>query len=278
MQGAAGIIDAARLPSVGRRSVPLADQDRWVFNRLAGAYRARPPYPGALVERLAALAGGAGARIADLGAGTGDLALPLAARGVRVSAVEPARAMLDVLRARLAPGLAIEPVHAAAEATALPAAAFDLVLLADSVQWVDPELAGGEAARLLAPGGAVAVVEAAFAATPFMRALAALRARANPKAAPQAAAGRRTRQLLAIAAGGTPVAEERFAQDAPLDGDALGALLRSLSYAGPALGPEALDALEGEARALAALSGGARFQRDLTLRHARRPRPAPRRA
>jgi hypothetical protein len=85
----------------------------------------------------------------------------------------------------------------------------------------------------------------------------------------------RTRQLLAIAVGGTPAAEQHFVQDAPLEGDALAAVLRSLSYAGPALGPEALDALHEEARALAAPSGGAWFRRDLTLRHARRPRGAP---
>ncbi|HEX8910372.1 MAG TPA: methyltransferase type 11, partial [Anaeromyxobacteraceae bacterium] len=65
---------------MGRRSVSLHDQDRWVFNRLADDYLARPPYPDALVERLAALAGGAGARAVDLGAGVGHLALPLAAR------------------------------------------------------------------------------------------------------------------------------------------------------------------------------------------------------
>src|SRR6185369_15292529 len=44
-------------PCVGRRDVPLSDEDRWVFNRLAPHYGARPPYPSALAERLAAIAG-----------------------------------------------------------------------------------------------------------------------------------------------------------------------------------------------------------------------------
>ncbi len=182
--------------------------------------------------------------------------------------------MLELLRARLGPGLAVEPVHAAAEATGLESGAFDLVLFADAAQWVDPERAGSEAARLLAPAGAVAIVETAFAATPFMRGLAELLARANPKARsrPPGAA----RQILTLAGAGAAVEEERFLQDAELDAEALAALLASLSYAGAALGPAGLAALAGEARALAARCGGARFTRLLTLRHARR-RPGARR-
>jgi hypothetical protein len=162
----------------------------------------------------------------------------------------------------------VRPVHAAGEATGLPAAAFDLVLLADAVQWVDPERAGLEAARLGAAGAVVAVVEARFAATPFTDGLAALLAAANPKARPRPPGA--ARQVLALGAPGAAVAEEAFAQDAPLDDAALGALLRSLSYAGPALGPAGLEALLADARALAAATGGARFARDLTLRWARR--------
>jgi SAM-dependent methyltransferase len=264
---------------VGRRAVAISDERRWVFNRLADAYRARPPYPPALVDRLAALAGGAGARVADLGAGVGHLALPLAARGLSVAAVEPARAMLDALAAAAPPGAAVTLVHAAAEATGLPAASFDLALLADAAQWVDPGRAGREAARLLAPGGAIVVVEASFAPTPFMRGLAALLARANPRARPPPPGA--VREILALAAAGAPVEEEAFEDDVALDAAALSALLRSLSYVGPALGPTALAALEADAAALARDTGGARFARRITLRCARRrlqPPRGPRRA
>lgn len=253
---------------MGRRSVPLSEQDRWVFNRLAGAYRARPPYPGALVERLAALAGRAGARAADLGAGTGLLALPLAARGLRVEAVEPAAAMLRVLAERVAaaePGAAacVRLVHAAAERTGLPGGAFDLALLADAVQWVDPELAGREVARLLRPRGVAAVVEGSFPETPFMEALRALLAAANPKARPRPPG--RARQLLAVAAGGAEVHVEAFEQRSPLDDAGIDALVRSLSCAGPALAPAALDALVAGAQRAARACGGASFRRDLVL-------------
>lgn len=248
-----------------RRGAKPSEPSRWVFNRLAADYRARPGYPAALAARLLAIAGGPGARIADLGAGTGQLAIPLARLGARVHAVEPARAMLDVLEAD-ARGLGVAAVHAAAEATGLPGGAIDLALLADAAQWVDPERAGGEIARLLAPAGALAVVEPRLADTPFLRALEALLAAANPKARrlePPSA-------LVFSTAGLGAPAEERFEHEVALDPDRLDAVLRSLSFVGPALGPAKLARVLAGARALAAEHGGAPWRREIVLRWARR--------
>ncbi len=245
-----------------RARISPADDRRWVFNRLAAAYRSRPAYPAELAHRLRELCG-AGARVADLGAGTGHLAIPLAARGLRVSAVEPARAMLAELRRAGAPGL--EPVHAAAEATGLPPAAFDLVVVADALQWIDPERGAAEARRLLAPGGALAVVTARPAETPFLRALAERIAERNPKARPGAPPVALFFSLARLA----PPAEETFSDRAALDPAALEAVLRSLSYVGPALGPQSLAALLAEAQALAAEHGGAAWERELRLAWAR---------
>ncbi|HEX2105278.1 MAG TPA: dihydrofolate reductase family protein [Solirubrobacteraceae bacterium] len=64
--------------------------------------RGRPDYPPALVERVvAALGVGPGARLLDLGAGTGKLSRPLLAAGFDVVAVEP----LHRMRAALAAGI-----------------------------------------------------------------------------------------------------------------------------------------------------------------------------
>jgi SAM-dependent methyltransferase len=250
---------------MSRRDARPSNPSRWVFNRLAADYRARPGYPPALAARLLALAGGAGARVADLGAGTGHLALPLARLGARVAAVEPARAMLDVLEEG-ARGLPVAAVHAAAEETGLDGAAFDLVVLADAAQWIDPERAGREIARLLRPRGTLAVVEPLLADTPFLRALGARLAAVNPRA-------RRLDppvDLVFSVAGLRAPAEERFEDETPLDPDRLDAVLRSLSYVGPALGPAALARLLADARALAIEHGGAAWTRTIALRWARR--------
>jgi SAM-dependent methyltransferase len=244
---------------MARKDASPADPARWVFNRLAADYRRRPGYPAPLRARLLALGGGPGARVADLGAGTGHLALPLAAAGARVHAVEPARAMLDALAAAGVPG--VTPVHAAAEATGLAADAFDMVVLADALQWVDPPRAGREAARLLAPGGALAVITPALARTPFLDALAERIAAANPKARPRPPPV----GLLFSEAGLPAPATERFEDAVALDADGLEAVLRSLSYVGPALGPVALARLLAEAQALADAQGGAVWRREIEL-------------
>jgi len=250
---------------VGRRGVRLEDEGKWVFNRLAGAYTHRPGYPDALVERLAALAGGAGAAVADLGAGTGHLALPLARRGLRVSAVEPARAMLEALARRAAEeGLRVQAVHGSAELTGLASGAFGLVLWADAAHWVDPELAGREAVRLVQASGVCAVVEAELGHTPFLDALRELIADANPRSRrpPRPSV---TAQLLALSRPGADPVVERFEHEVTLGDDALEGTLRSLSYVGPALAPERVDALVGAARELSRRLGGAVWRRHLTL-------------
>ena len=264
----------ASFPLLGRRDADVHDPTRWVFNRLAADYLRRPDYPPALVKRLLELAGHAGeagAAVAELGAGVGHLTLPLARLGARVAAVEPAQDMLAALRSRTQLGQdeAVTLVHAAAEQTGLPPAAFGLVLLADALQWVDPEQTGREAARILAPEGCLAIVEARFADTPFMQGLAALITESNPKARPRPAG--RARQLLTLAAD-PPWTAERFTQEALLSGPDLDAVLRSFSTVGPALGPTRLEGLLSRARELAEQCGGGRFQRELTLTWARRRR------
>jgi SAM-dependent methyltransferase len=251
---------SSRGPQVTRRPSPR------VFERLADAYRARPGYPEELLQRLLALAPPP-ARVVDLGAGTGHLAEPLARAGLRVVAVEPARAMLSVCAERTR-GLAVALLHVPAESTGLPADSADLVVLADSAQWVDPEAAGNEAHRLLVAGGTAAAVEPRPADTPFMRALEALVRKANPERRPQGPG--RARQWLALASGGAPIRSLELNHAVELAPQALEAVLRSLSFLGPALGPTRMATLIQEARTLAESHGGARWERVLRLSWAKK--------
>jgi SAM-dependent methyltransferase len=272
---------------VSRRGISVEDDGRWVFNRLAADYAARPDYPAELVARLIELAGGPGARVAELGAGTGLLSLALADAGAAVQAVEPARAMLEALRSAAArervagaapargpelgspqPGApgTVTPVHATGEATGLPDGAFDLVVLADSLHWVDAARAGREAARLLAPAGVLAVVTPRLGDTPFLNELQALLAAANPKARP----GAPPVGLLFGAAKLPPPCHASFRSEDQLDADRLAAVLRSLSLVGPALGPAGLAELLARAQALAVRHGGAAWRRALDLDWSRR--------
>jgi SAM-dependent methyltransferase len=256
--------------SLGRRKVRLEDASRWVFNRMADVYDARPPYPAALVDALVALAP-PGGRVADLGAGTGHLALPLAARGLDVTAVEPARDMLERLRASAsARALPVRGEHATAEATPLPARSIDLVVVADALHFIDAQLVAEEIARVLRRGGALAIVTAALGDTPYMRAIRAVIDDSVPRR-PRAL----TQQLVHVSAT-TEVAfaEERvFYDETPVDRETLERILRSISFIGPAMHEGRFAAFR---RRVHALPGPAAWARSFTLRAGTRaPRRAP---
>ena len=78
----------------------------------------------------------------------------LVGAGARVDAVEPSEAMRA--QASSIPGVTWH--DGVAEDTGLPDGAFDIVVFAQSWHWVDSARAGAEAARILAPGGALAIV------------------------------------------------------------------------------------------------------------------------
>jgi SAM-dependent methyltransferase len=250
--------------SLGRRKVRLEDASRWVFNRMADVYDARPPYPDALVDALAALAP-PGGRVADLGAGTGHLALPLAARGFAVTAVEPARDMLALLAAAAEERrLPMRAEHATAEATPLDAGSVDLVIVADALHFIDAELVGREIARVLRRGGALAVVTSALGDTPYMRAVRAVIDDSVPRR-PRAL----DRQLVHVSAQAeAPLTDERvFHDETPVDRETLERILRSISFIGPAMHEGRFAAFR---RRVHALPGPAVWARTFTLRTGRR--------
>ena len=93
-------------------------------------------------------------RVADIGAGTGKMSELLARAGAVVDAVEPSKAMRA--QASSIPGVTWH--GGVAEDTGLSDGAFDIVVFAQSWHWVDSELAGREAARILTPGGTLGIV------------------------------------------------------------------------------------------------------------------------
>ncbi|MBC8132922.1 MAG: class I SAM-dependent methyltransferase [Deltaproteobacteria bacterium] len=235
----------AEIMSLGRRKVGIDEPSRWVFNRMADVYGARPAYPAALIEALADLARSAGGdgkdpvRIADLGAGIGHVALPLAERAFDVVAIEPARLMLDQLRAAaVGRGLRLQTCHAPAENLPLKNSSVDVVIIADALHFLDAELTAREVARVLAPGGALAVVTCEFGATPFMQ---------EVRRVIEGAVPRRPRALVKQMVHLSSIAkvpltvERRFHDHTPVDNATLDRILRSISFIGPAMNPQRLE-------------------------------------
>ena len=129
------------------------------FDAWAAEYeRFRPGYPSALFDLIADRLDLPGdATVVDLGAGTGKVARAVAARGWRVTAVDPGEPMLAVLRERAAAeAVDIEVVQASAERTGLPSAAFDVALAGEAYHWFDALAALREMGRIVRPGGGIA--------------------------------------------------------------------------------------------------------------------------
>src|SRR5207245_8940112 len=125
-------------------SLSGADARRYgtVFDEVADEYdRTRPMYPDALVDRACEVAGlGSGDPVLEIGCGTGQLTRSLAARGLRVTAVEPGGNLIRLAGQNLAgTGTgSVELVNARFEDAALPSGYFRAVFSASALHWVDP--------------------------------------------------------------------------------------------------------------------------------------------
>jgi ubiquinone/menaquinone biosynthesis C-methylase UbiE len=100
---------------------------------------------------------GEGSKVLEVGCGTGQLTAELARRGCDVTAIDIGPSMVAVARRRL--GRA--PVRFAVvsfEDFAGDDGWFDLVVSATAFHWVDPEVKFDKTARLLRPGGWLALL------------------------------------------------------------------------------------------------------------------------
>lgn len=131
---------------------------RSVFAEDADLYdQRRPGYPAQLFDVLTA-AVGEGARVLEIGCGTGQATVPLVARGFAVTALEPEEELAEIARRRLADYVSARVVVAAFEDWPLPPVGFELVVAATSFHRLDPAVRMVKAADALRPRGALAVV------------------------------------------------------------------------------------------------------------------------
>jgi ubiquinone/menaquinone biosynthesis C-methylase UbiE len=123
------------------------------FGSVADAYdRGRPGYP---PEAAAWLVGAEPVTVLEIGAGTGKLTEALVALGHDVHATDPDDAMLARLRERLPD---VPTSVAAAEKLPAADASYDVVVAGQAFHWFDHDVALQEIARVLRPGGQLALV------------------------------------------------------------------------------------------------------------------------
>lgn len=142
------------------------------FDRVADVYRhARPDYPAEVYELLAAHGViGPGLRVLEIGAGSGQATAALLRHGCLVDAVEPGPALADTLRRRFTEDR-LTVLETTAEDADLAEAAYDSVVAATALHWVDTPAVLPRLHAALRPGGRIGIWWAVFAdrgsRTPF---------------------------------------------------------------------------------------------------------------
>jgi SAM-dependent methyltransferase len=131
--------------------------DQFQDAAVAAMYRKRPPYPPELfdliVERLPQPAR---ARVLELGAGTGEIAIPLSAQVNAVDAVEVSAAMLEVARKQA--GHQRVQWHQQSAEVFPYSSIYDLIICAQCLAWLDWEIVFPRMVGALDPDGWLVIV------------------------------------------------------------------------------------------------------------------------
>ena len=126
----------------------------WDYTHLADAYLKRPNYADNAIDAMLSVAGiDRGKKICDVGAGAAHLTLMLAARGLRITAVEPNSAMRSngMKRTSALPDICWH--EGTGEQTGQESCSFDMVTFGSSFNVCDRTKALKESARILKPKG-----------------------------------------------------------------------------------------------------------------------------
>ncbi len=163
--------------ATGHLDAKPLDPTRRFSNRVVDYVRYRPHYPDTLQRTLRDRAGlWPGSVVADVGSGTGISSRMFLDLGCTVHAVEPNADMRRAAEQWLGGRHSFHSVDARAEDTTLPEASVDLIAAGQAFHWFDPVKAKKQFARILKPGGHVALFwnTRRTGGTAFMRAYEAL--------------------------------------------------------------------------------------------------------
>lgn len=133
---------------------------RATFNNEAELYHAvRPRYPEELFDALIKAAQlQDGARLLEIGPGTGQATEPLARRGYKITAIELGTDLAEVARKALGKNKNVKIIAGAFEDVELPLESFDLVYAATAFHWIKPEIKFSKPHKLLKENGHLAIV------------------------------------------------------------------------------------------------------------------------